>query len=181
MLRTLKHYGTKLWNSLYHVVHFGCAISTFKCDFLTFECNLSSFRYFILCLQFSFHRMFSTLHNALCPCSSFACEITVKMNLGHISITSSPIVKVEISLLLFIVFKRMMITYVLYDQMFLPKELWWKFPSSLSLSANTRIPILIPAPLHHFWKECEGHSPVRSSRGHILQLDVLEMQFSCWL
>ena len=32
------------------------------------------------------------------------CDITIKMNLGHLSITSAPIVKVEIPLLLFILF-----------------------------------------------------------------------------
>ena len=46
--------------------------------------------------------MFSTLHNALCSCSPFVCNIAVEMNLGHISITSAPIVKVDIPLLLFI-------------------------------------------------------------------------------
>ena len=30
--RTLKHYGIKLWNSLYHVVHPDSAISTFNCN-----------------------------------------------------------------------------------------------------------------------------------------------------
>ena len=34
--RTLKHYGIKLWNSLYHVVHPDCAISTFKCKLKSF-------------------------------------------------------------------------------------------------------------------------------------------------
>ena len=48
--------------------------------------------------------MFSTLHNALCSCSPFVCKVTVEMNLGHISITSAPIVKVDIPLLLFILF-----------------------------------------------------------------------------
>ena len=48
--------------------------------------------------------MFSTLHNALSSCSPFVCKVTVEMNLGHISITSAPIVKVDIPLLLFILF-----------------------------------------------------------------------------
>ena len=48
--------------------------------------------------------MFSTLHNALGPCSPFVCKVTVEMNLEHISITSAPIVKVDIPLLLFILF-----------------------------------------------------------------------------
>ena len=87
--RTLKHYGLKLWNSLYHVVHTDCAINTLN---------------IILCLQFYFHLMFSTLHNALCSCSPFISKIAVEMNLGHISITSAPIVKVDIPLLLFILF-----------------------------------------------------------------------------
>ena len=34
--RTLKHYGIKSWNSLYHVVHHDCAISTFKCNLKSF-------------------------------------------------------------------------------------------------------------------------------------------------
>ena len=48
--------------------------------------------------------MFSTLHNALCSCSPIVCNVTVEMNLGHISITSAPIVKVDIPQLLFILF-----------------------------------------------------------------------------
>ena len=43
--RTLKHYGIKLWNSLYHVVHPDCAISTFKCNFKSF---LLSWLFYIL-------------------------------------------------------------------------------------------------------------------------------------
>ena len=48
--------------------------------------------------------MFSTLHNAPCSCSPFVCEIAVEINLRHISITSAPIVKIEVPLLLFILF-----------------------------------------------------------------------------
>ena len=48
--------------------------------------------------------MFSTLYNALCSCSPFVCKGTVEINLGHISTTSAPIVKVDIPLLLFILF-----------------------------------------------------------------------------
>ena len=48
--------------------------------------------------------MFYTLHNALCSCSPFVCKVTVEMNVGHVSITSAPIVKVDIPLLSFILF-----------------------------------------------------------------------------
>ena len=101
--RTLKHYGKKSWNSLYHVVYPDCSISTFKCNLKSFL--LSWFIYiYILCLQLCFHLMFSTLHNALCSCSPFVCKVTVEMNLEHISIASAPIVKVDIPLLLLIFF-----------------------------------------------------------------------------
>ena len=62
------------------------------------------FYIYIFCLQLFFHLMFSTLRNAFCSCSPFVCKVTVKMNLGHISITSAPIVKVDIPLLLLILF-----------------------------------------------------------------------------
>ena len=42
--------------------------------------------------------MYSTPHNALCSCSPFVCKIAVEINFGHISITSAPIVKVDIPL-----------------------------------------------------------------------------------
>ena len=41
--------------------------------------------------------MFSTPYNALCSCSLFICKIAVEMNLEHISITSAPIIKVEMN------------------------------------------------------------------------------------
>ena len=47
--------------------------------------------------------MFSTLHNAHCSCSPFG-KSDAAMNLGYIGITSAPIVKLEIPLLLLILF-----------------------------------------------------------------------------
>ena len=46
--RTLKHYGIKLWNSLYHVVHPDCAISTFKCNLKSFLLSWFIYIYIIV-------------------------------------------------------------------------------------------------------------------------------------
>ena len=46
--------------------------------------------------------MLSILHNALCFCSPCFCRITVKMNLGHIIVTSTPLVSVELPVCLLV-------------------------------------------------------------------------------
>ena len=84
--KTLKHYGINLCNSLYHVF-LDRAISTFTCNL----------KYFLL--SWFFNTLFTILFSP-----NVVCKIAVEMNLGHIRITSLPIVKVGIPLLLFILF-----------------------------------------------------------------------------
>ena len=99
--RTIKYYGTKLWNIISGIIEPDCAISTFKqklkffflswvgsFSFLNFKwCDFSF--YFILFFSLS---IFSWLlikwyPPALCTCSCSPCfnEFAVLMNLGHIS------------------------------------------------------------------------------------------------
>ena len=63
--RTLKHYGIKLWNSLYHVVHPDYAISTFKCNLKSFP--LSWYFYIIIMIMSVFYR--ANFNSDKSPCS----------------------------------------------------------------------------------------------------------------
>ena len=60
--RTLKHYGIKLWNSLYHGVHPDCAISTFKCNLKSFLLSWFFYIYILFTIIFSPN----VLHPAQC-------------------------------------------------------------------------------------------------------------------
>ena len=60
--RTLKHYGIKLWNSLYRVVHPDCAISTFKCNLKSFILSW----FFYIYIVFTIILSPNVLHPAQC-------------------------------------------------------------------------------------------------------------------
>ena len=103
--RNLRHYGTKLWNSLHDVACSGCAISTFKQKFesisfviifCSFDCSFFFFTFVIFQTVCTLHITFQllcTLHIAPCHSSPDNDENAVEMNLGHISSTSAPILQ----------------------------------------------------------------------------------------
>ena len=107
--KNLRHYGTKLWNSLHNVVCSVCAISTFKQNlkvyllslyfvplfvhfFLHFVYNLPSSKLYAPC---TLH--FNYLHSTLFQLTWHWWKCCLN-NLGHISSTSAPIVKVDSSI-----------------------------------------------------------------------------------
>ena len=93
--RTIKYYGTKLWNIISGIIQPDCAISTLKQKlkiflmswlgfFFNFKLCVSSF-YFILFFLSTFSWLLTKRYPpALCTCSCFN-ELAVLMNLGHIS------------------------------------------------------------------------------------------------
>ena len=96
--RTIKYYGTKLWNIISGVIQPDCAISTFKQKLKIFLLPWLGSSSFLISNYVSFHFIFFFLStfswllirwypHALCTCSCSPCfnELAVLMNLGHIS------------------------------------------------------------------------------------------------